>query len=144
MAEDNTLYFAYGANLNRNHMALWCPNATPLAPATLDDFRLVFRFWADLMPAEGRHVPGGLYRLGPGDLRWLDEYEDCPRLYERRTFTVRDADGRRLEAVAYQMKSGHPFAPPDPDYLAIVRQGYLDWAYDPTLLPGGEKRHATA
>ena len=81
---------------------------------------------------------------GPGDLRWLDEYEDCPRLYERRTFSVRADDGQRFDAVAYQMKSGHPFAPPDPEYLAIVRQGYLDWAFDPALLPGGEKRHATA
>jgi gamma-glutamylcyclotransferase (GGCT)/AIG2-like uncharacterized protein YtfP len=135
MSENTTIYFAYGANLNRNHMALWCPNATPLETATLADHRLVFRFWCDLLPARSRQVAGALYRLGPGDLRWLDEYEDCPRLYEHKTVLVRTATGGEVEALTYQMKVGHPCAPPEAEYLAIVRQGFVDWGYDPALLP---------
>jgi len=135
MSEDERPYFAYGANLSRNHMFLWCPLATPLAKATLADYRLVFRFWCDLMPAEGRQVPGALYRLGEGDLKWLDEFEDCPRLYEHITVTVTTERGERIEAMTYQMKSGHPYGPPNRDYLAIVHVGYRDWDYDPGELP---------
>ena len=136
MNEDTSTYFTYGANLNRNHMALWCPNSTPLEPATLADYRLVFRFWCDICEARRQRVPGALYRLGPGDLQWLDQYEDCPRLFEHRTVQVQAQDGRQVTALAYVMRTGHPFAPPDKEYLAVVRQGYLDWGYDPKGLPG--------
>lgn len=135
MSEDELPYFAYGANLSRNHMFLWCPRATPLAKATLADYRLVFRFWCDLLPAEGRQVPGALYRLGEGDLKWLDEFEDCPRLYEHITVTVTTERGERIEAMTYKIKSGQAFAPPNRDYLAIVHVGYRDWDYDPGELP---------
>ena len=33
----DTLYFTYGANLSRAHMALWCPDAVPLVRVTLPD-----------------------------------------------------------------------------------------------------------
>jgi len=135
MSEDQLPYFAYGANLSRNHMFLWCPRATPLAKATLADYRLVFRFWCDLMPAEGRQVPGALYRLGEGDLKWLDEFEDCPRLYQHIAVTVTTERGERIEAMTHQMNPGHPYGPPNRDYLAIVHTGYRDWDYDPGELP---------
>jgi gamma-glutamylcyclotransferase (GGCT)/AIG2-like uncharacterized protein YtfP len=136
MSQDSRLYFAYGANLNRNHMALWCPESEPLQPATLHDYRIVFRFWCDILPTPGRIIPGALYRLGKGDLKWLDEYEDCPRLYEHVTVTVDTHDGRFIETMTYQMKAGHPFAPPEAEYLDIIRQGYADWNYNGDDLPG--------
>jgi gamma-glutamylcyclotransferase (GGCT)/AIG2-like uncharacterized protein YtfP len=135
MSEDALLYFAYGANLNRKHMALWCPNSDALEAVILKDHRLVFRFWCDLQPHLGSTVPGAVYRLGEGDLKWLDEYEDCPRVYRHQTVEVQAPDGRTLEAMTYRMLLGHPFAPPDTEYLSIVRQGYFDWGYDPTVLP---------
>ena len=135
MSQDSLIYFAYGANLNLAHMKLWCPQSEPLEAARLTDFRLVFRFWCDLLPAPGQYVPGALYRVPQDDLRWLDEYEDCPRLYQRETLTVITADNRPIEAMTYRMRPGHAFAPPDRQYLAIVRQGYIDWNYDPSVLP---------
>ncbi len=58
MGQDERLYFAYGANLNRSHMALWCPESEPLQPAFLHDHRIVFRFWCDVLHAPGRVTPG--------------------------------------------------------------------------------------
>ncbi len=136
MEDDTAIYFAYGANLNRNHMGLWCPDSTPLERAVLEGYRLVFRFWCDILPAEGKRVPGALYRLGAGDLKWLDDYEDCPRLYQHITVDVETDTGEMVRAMTYRMKPSHPFAPPDPEYLATVRQGYLDWGFDPAALPG--------
>jgi gamma-glutamylcyclotransferase (GGCT)/AIG2-like uncharacterized protein YtfP len=135
MSQDSLIYFAYGANMNRRHMALWCPHSEPLEAAMLPDFRLVFRFWCDMLPAPGQYLPGALYRVPQEDMRWLDDYEDCPRLYVHENVTVTTTDGRQIEAMTYRMRPGHAFAPPDRQYLAIVRQGYIDWDYDAGVLP---------
>ena len=128
------LYFAYGANLCRTHMALWCPESKPVAGAVLRDYRLVFRFWADIMPADGHEVPGGVYEVSPRDRVSLDEYEDCPALYERQKVVVTTPSGP-TEAFTYRMRAGYNFAPPSEDYWHLVRKGYEDWGLNANLLP---------
>jgi gamma-glutamylcyclotransferase (GGCT)/AIG2-like uncharacterized protein YtfP len=128
------LYFAYGANLCRTHMALWCPESKPVAGAVLPDHRLVFRFWADILPSSGHEVHGGVYEVSPRDLVSLDEYEDCPELYDRRTIVVMTPSGA-AEAIAYQMRVAYNFAPPAEDYWHLVRKGYEDWGLDSAALP---------
>ncbi len=128
------IYFAYGANLCRAHMNLWCPGSEPLATASLPDHRLVLRFWADLEPSPHDRVLGALYEVPEADLASLDEYEDCPELYERVALEVRTADGP-VGAITYRMHEGYAFAPPAPEYLALIQQGYEDWGLDPEALP---------
>lgn len=128
------LYFAYGANLCRTHMALWCPESRPIAGAVLPDHRLVFRFWADVVPSGGDEVHGALYEVTERDLASLDEYEDCPALYQRVNVTVRTTDGP-CEALTYQMRPGYTFTPPVPDYWHLVAKGYKDWGIDWQTLP---------
>ncbi len=128
------IYFAYGANLCRAHMRLWCPESEPLVTASLRDHRLVFRFWADLEPSRRDRVLGALYEVPKADVASLDEFEDCPELYERVAVEVRTRSGR-VEAVTYRMHRGYDFAPPAPEYLALVEQGYADWGLDPEMLP---------
>jgi len=125
-----TLYFAYGANLCRDHMALWCPEAVPVVKATLPDHRLVFRYWADIAPSPGDRVPGALYEITGRDLASLDAFEDCPSLYTR--IAVRVLTERCFfDAMAYRMPPGRPLALPDPDYLAMIARGYADWGLGP-------------
>jgi gamma-glutamylcyclotransferase len=127
-------YFAYGTNLSRAHMHLWCPSARPLVAAALPDHRLAFRCWADIVPSEGDRTPGALYEISPVDLEPLDEYEDFPDLYDRIRVTAETESGP-VEAFAYRMRPGHVFAPPAPEYLGLIEQGYRDWGLDPALLP---------
>jgi gamma-glutamylcyclotransferase (GGCT)/AIG2-like uncharacterized protein YtfP len=127
------LYFAYGANLNRAHMHLWCPSSAPAGRAALADYRLAFRFWADVVPSPGDAVPGALYKIAASDLEALDEYEDYPSLYERVRVTVQTESGP-LEAFTYRLRAGRTFALPDDDYLSLIEQGYEDWGLDPALL----------
>ncbi len=54
--EGRHIYFAYGSNLNRAEMGIRCPDAEPLVPAELVDWRLTFRGVADIEPAGGRTV----------------------------------------------------------------------------------------
>ena len=127
-------YFAYGANLSHAHMALWCHGATPLVKAVLPDHRLVFRLWADIAPSPGKEVRGALYEVSLADMDALDQSEDCPDLARSKTIVVRTAQGNR-DAFAYQMNPGRLFAPPAPDYLALILEGYEDWRLDPAALP---------
>ena len=128
------LYFAYGVNLNRAHMRLWCPSSAPAGQAALADHRLAFRVWADVVPSPGDEVSGALYQIAAADLEALDEYEDYPSLYERVRVTVQTESGP-VEAFTYRMRAGRPFALPDDDYLGLIEQGYKDWGLDPALLP---------
>ena len=127
------LYFSYGANLSRAHMALWCPDALPLERAALHGYRLVFRSWADIAAAPDEQVQGALYELGPKDLLSLEEFKDCPDLYHHLHVTVQTEHGP-VAAMAYQMNAGHPIAFPDPDYMSLILQGYEDWGLDPDTL----------
>ena len=127
-------YFAYGANLSRAHMQLWCPSSRPLVAATLPNYRLAFRYRADIVASEGDQVPGGLYEISAADLDSLDEGEDFPDLYDRIRVTAETERGP-VEAFAYQMRPGHAFALPAPEYLSLIEQGYEDWGLDPALLP---------
>ena len=88
------LYFAYGSNLHRADMLARCPAALPLGRARLPDHALVFRSWADVAPAPGRAVVGGLWRITPACAAALDAYEDVAGgLYRRWILPVLPEDG---------------------------------------------------
>jgi gamma-glutamylcyclotransferase (GGCT)/AIG2-like uncharacterized protein YtfP len=125
-----TLYFAYDANLSLAHMRLWCPDAEPLLPADLVDWRRVFRTWADIVPSPGDFVRGALYEIGPQDFAALDELMEHAVLYQRLNVRVLTRNGD-VEAMTYRMCPGHALAMPDPDYLSLIMQGYEDWAFAP-------------
>jgi hypothetical protein len=131
----NLVYFAYGANLCRAHMALWCPDAEPLCRVFLPHWRLVFRAWADLTPSAPDRVPGALYKIGPRDLASLEEFKDCPRLYRRLHVRVMTESGP-VEAMTYRMNAGQRLALPEEEYLNLLLEGYEDWGLDPQVLLG--------
>ncbi len=76
-------YFAYGSNLNIKHMQWRCPTAQPLGAYTLQGYQLVFRFYADITPVQGKSVKGGLWEISEKDEKSLDRYEGYPTLYEK-------------------------------------------------------------
>lgn len=124
------LYFAYGANLNRQEIAERCPHARPVSALTLRDWTLVFRGVADIEPCPGGRVHGALYSLSPRCEDALDFFEaydaENPALGLYRKV---DLVANGVSFFAYVMNaSGHE--PPDPYYLGIIRQGYRDWRLD--------------
>lgn len=100
------LYFSYGANLNRIHMARLCPGAELLYPAVLEGYTLTVRRWFNVGRMEGSVVFGGVWEIGEGHLPKLDWYEDCPELYERREVRVNILDHGRVGAWGHGRKNG--------------------------------------
>jgi len=91
-----TLYFAYGANMERAAMAKRCQSARALGPALLRGWRYVIvGGYGSVTPARGMRVFGVLWRLTPRDLAALNTFESLDSgLYRRAVMTVESAGGR--------------------------------------------------
>ena len=87
----NTLYFAYGSNINLDQMSYRCPDASVVGPVALEGYELLFRRngFATIAPKEGGKVHGLLWSLTPACEQSLDRYEGYPRFYDRETIFMR-------------------------------------------------------
>jgi gamma-glutamylcyclotransferase len=126
------LYFAYGANLNLEGMSWRCPGAKLVGPATLPDYRLIFRGVADIVRKGGCSVPGAVWELTPDCEKALDRFEGFPTLYRKRDVLLK-LDGAPAAPMAYVMRGGKISAP-WPGYEATIREGYRALGLDMAAL----------
>ena len=68
-------YVAYGSNLSVEQMALRCPDATIIGTGRIQDYKLVFRFHADIEKSKGSYVPVLVWKISKADEKRLDIYE---------------------------------------------------------------------
>lgn len=138
MEKKNTVYIAYGSNLNLRQMKLRCPSARRLGASALEGFRLAFRggdccSYATVEPCDGSSVPVLLWEIGPEDEEALDRYEGWPMLYRKETIEA-GLGGEKVSGMIYIMNEGYPEAPPGPEYYAAVAEGYRDCGFDKGFL----------
>lgn len=134
---ENTLYFAYGSNINLDQMAYRCPDASVVGPVVLEGWELLFRRsgFATIAPKEGETVQGLLWSITPECERSLDRYEGYPHFYDKKMVTVRDSEGRSLSVMAYIMDERYrePMLPTDTYYNGIL-EGYRQNGLPPAEL----------
>jgi gamma-glutamylcyclotransferase (GGCT)/AIG2-like uncharacterized protein YtfP len=154
-------YFAYGSNLNLKDMEKWCERmGRPCAlggrgvPAYLPDHDLVFDYFSnsrksgvlDLRPSIGKVVPGALFEVAEENLKTLDLKEGVPLIYRRAGKRVLLADGRELEAVAYEVspeyRSPAPVAP-SAAYVEIVAAGLAEFGHGDRMLRAAARAEET-
>lgn len=129
-------YFAYGSNLNVGQMLMRAPEAEPFGSMILPNWKLVFRGVADITPAPGEEVAGGLWRITGADEQALDDYEGVDfHLYEKRYFDIHyldKASKQEVEAkvLVYVMKSDRSLYQPGDSYLNTIQEGYQDFGLD--------------
>ena len=68
-------YVAYGSNLSVEQMAIRCPDATIIGTGKIRDYKLVFRFHADIEKSKGSYVPVLVWKISEVDEKRLDIYE---------------------------------------------------------------------
>lgn len=123
----DTLYFAYGSNINLGQMEYRCPDASVVGPVVLEGWELLFRRggFATIMPCEGGEVHGLLWNITPECEQSLDRYEGYPRFYDKQMVTVRDGEGLPLSVMAYIMdeRFREPMLPTTAYYNGIL-EGY--------------------
>jgi cation transport regulator ChaC len=122
-----TLYFAYGANMERAAMRRRCGAAIPLGPAVLRGWRYVIaQGYGSVAPARGGGVFGVLWRLTPRDLAALNAFESLDTgLYRRAMLTV-EIGGPRVRALVYVGRQGGRRRPM-PGYQERIVAAAEDW-----------------
>jgi len=119
-----TYYFAYGMNTNLDEMNRRCPGAQNMGVGYLKDYKMVFKYHADIVPVTGHAAPGVLWSITPDCLDALDILEGFPQYYLRETVTVTTATGVDVEALMYYMTSDDYLSNPSTGYYGMVLQGY--------------------
>ena len=109
-------YFAYGMLTDPELM----PGANLIGSAELKNFKLEMFAYANVFPTPGATVIGSLWAIDRQLLAQLDNTEDYPTLYDRKTVPV-FANGQRYEAELYTMTPGTR------DYMVgkLPSEGYI-------------------
>ena len=127
------LYLAYGSNLNIKQMSIRCPKAKPLEGIVIDQWKLVFRGVADIMPCKDSMLSAGLWEITNDCEKALDIYEGFPTLYQKLYFKM---NGKKV--LTYQMNRTN-FAPPYQGYYDTILQGYKDFNLNTKFLEMARK-----
>ncbi|MBS3974563.1 MAG: gamma-glutamylcyclotransferase [Actinobacteria bacterium] len=136
--KSETLYIAYGSNLNLPQMAFRCPTAKVVGASEIKDYELLFRGGqrssvATVEPLKGYSVPVLLWKLKERDLQSLDRYEGFPSFYRKEILEV-ELRGKTVPAMVYIMNDGHPFGSPSDYYLNTILEGYQSAGFDTEFL----------
>lgn len=133
-----TLYIAYGSNLNLPQMSFRCPTAKVVGTSEIKDYELLFRGGrkssvATVEPLKGSSVPVLLWKLRERDLQALDRYEGYPSFYRKEILPV-ELKSKTIPAMVYIMNDGHPLGSPSDYYLDTIMEGYQSAGFDTEFL----------
>lgn len=124
-------YFAYGSNMNLDQMGFRCPDAVVVDNVRLEDYRLAFcgrnpgNGVATILPEEGSHVDGLMWKITPRCEESLDHYEGYPHLYGKEMVSVRKQGGVQQDVAVYVMNAPYKDCPAKPSdfYLKGILEG---------------------
>ena len=122
-------YFAYGSNMNHEHMKMRCPKAKYIGKWTLPGHKLVFRSVADVEQSKDNEVNGALFEITQECERALDRYEGYPNLYTKKYYTIWHTDMENVlpqTIMFYSMVDKYGEYPPSEGYFQTIKQGYKD------------------
>ena len=119
-------YLAYGSNLNLEQMAARCPTARPVGTSLLENYRLIFRYYLTIEPAQGSVVPFAVWEIDAASERALDHYEGFPRFYRKEYVNVKVGDQILCAMVYIMNEKERPYSLPSLYYYKTVLQGYND------------------
>tara|TARA_R100001591_G_scaffold97505_1_gene103521 strand:- start:966 stop:1433 length:468 start_codon:yes stop_codon:yes gene_type:complete len=122
-------YFAYGSNMNHEHMKFRCPKSKYIGTYTLPEHELVFRSVADVQQSEGSSVTGALFAITDECERSLDRYEGYPNLYTKKYHMKWHDDMNKFlpqKVMFYSMVDKQLVYPPSKGYLETIVVGYAD------------------
>ncbi len=126
-------YFAYGANVNEDEMSRRCSSAEVISTGVLEDYQIAFLLhserWgggvAGIIPNQGSHVEGIIYRISTDDLKKLDEIENVhQKRYFRSLVNVHTKNGGTTEAwVYFPNPDANKKVCPSTKYLRTIIEG---------------------
>jgi len=134
------LYFAYGSNMDRAHMAKLCRGAEALGVATAENqlYFIAAAGYASMTPRRNARVFGVLWKISAQHIAKLDAYENVGSgLYASSAIPVRH-NGKLLRAMIYYALEANP-GYPKPGYQENVVAAARAWQFPPEYLAYLEK-----
>ena len=134
------LYFAYGSNMDRAHMAKLCRGAEALGSATAENqlYFIAAAGYASMTPRRNARVFGVLWKINAQRIAKLDAYESVESgLYASASIPVRH-DGKLLRAMIYYALEAKP-GYPKPGYQENIIAAARAWQFPPEYLAHLEK-----
>jgi hypothetical protein len=122
----NSLYFAYGSNMDSNQMAERCPGAEAVGTGVLQDYRFIInqRGFATLRQEADVSTPGVLWTLNPAHQQALDKHEGFSAgVYDKSFRAVRRDTGEVVQALVYIDHRNQQIGTPNDSYLERVIAG---------------------
>ena len=157
-------YVAYGSNLSVEQMAIRCPDAKMIGTGKIRDYKLVFRFHADIEKSKGSYVPVLVWKISEVDEKRLDIYEgvssgyyhqeEVKVLMDQKENSKQDnntgsnvaggedsnggdvagSNASEITAMVYVMNEQTGTELPDAYYLQIIKDGYTQFGFDKSVL----------
>jgi len=123
-----SLYFAYGSNMDRAHMARMCPRAKAYGSARIKHYRFFITAsgHGSIRPHRGANLWGVLWRVTAVDVAALDRYEDVAGGLYRHEMLPAHYDEKLLSALVYIATDATP-GRASPRYRAQVIGAAREW-----------------
>lgn len=136
--DKDTLYIAYGSNLNIRQMALRCPDAQAIGTGVIQNYRLTFKAlgsnaFATIEPCEGESVPVSVWTISRRDEAALDRYEGVPTHYTKEFMEVA-MNGEIVSGLVYVMNPRAVPHLPSKEYFDAVLSGYRSFGMNEQIL----------
>lgn len=136
--DKDTLYIAYGSNLNIRQMALRCPDAQAVGTGVIQNYRLTFKAlgsnaFATIEPYEGGSVPVAVWTISRRDETALDRYEGVPTHYTKEFMEVA-MNGETVSGLVYVMNPRAVTHLPPKEYFDAVLSGYRSFGLNEQIL----------
>ncbi|MBR2215969.1 MAG: gamma-glutamylcyclotransferase [Selenomonadaceae bacterium] len=135
----NSVYIAYGSNMDEVQMELRCPDSVILGKGYLKNWRLMFKgsktgAYATIERKKGFVVPVILWTISVADEANLDRYEGFPRFYYKRRVRYEDAAGGAKMGMAYIMHEERVLGEPSVYYYKVLEDAYKKFGFDLEIL----------
>lgn len=134
------LYFAYGSNMDRAHMAKLCRGAEALGVASAENqlYFIAACGYASMTPRRNARTYGVLWKINAQHIAKLDEYESVKTgLYASAAIPVRH-NAKLLRALIYYALEAKPGLP-KPGYQENVVAAARSWGFPTEYLAHLEK-----
>jgi gamma-glutamylcyclotransferase (GGCT)/AIG2-like uncharacterized protein YtfP len=124
------LYFSYGSNMDRTHMARLCRGAQSLGVGHAENhvFFIADSGYASIVPKRNSRVYGVLWRISAQDLLKLDTYESVGSGLYRPVAIPVHLGGKFLRAMVYYAVEPKP-GRPKPGYQEKLVAAARSWNF---------------
>lgn len=117
-----TIYFAYGSNMDQAQMKRRCPQAKLIGLGKLNEFQFIIneRGVASVISFPKKVVYGLLWRISQSDEDYLDDYEGVSNGHYRKIgVNIEQPDFTRVQAMIY-VATNKSSGSPRPNYMEKI------------------------